>query len=178
MEQALIGAVLACGAKNAAVIAMEEVSFEPSFREACAANYCGHYGKSWMCPPDVGEIDQLIARARLYRRALVYHTVGELEDSFDYENMQAAKRRHAALDQRVRGEFRRMGPAADFLQLGGHCSLCPRCAREDDLPCRHPQDAISELSAYGVNVTLLAQSAGIPYAAGPNTVTYFSAIFY
>ena len=43
-------------------------------------------------------------------------------------------------------------------------------------PCRFPEKAIGSLEAYGVNVSLLAQTAGMRYINGQNTVTYFGAI--
>ena len=45
-----------------AQIETREILFSPSFRAACEQNACGFSGACWMCPPDVGEIDQLIAR--------------------------------------------------------------------------------------------------------------------
>ena len=42
------------------------------------------YGKCYMCPPDVGDIDVLVKEARTYKYALVYQTVSKLDDSFDF----------------------------------------------------------------------------------------------
>jgi len=55
--------------------------------------------------------------------------------------------------------------------------VCPVCGKRTGEPCRHPQQAISSLEAYGVNVSLLAQAAGMRYTNGQNTVTYFGAVF-
>lgn len=52
--EAAVRRVLELGAKNAAVVPMENVRFEKEFRNLCASNACGMYGKSWMCPPDIG----------------------------------------------------------------------------------------------------------------------------
>ena len=57
------------------------------------------------------------------------------------------------------------------------CRVCPVCGKRTGEPCRHPQQAISSLEAYGVNVSLLAQAAGMRYTNGQNTVTYFGAVF-
>ena len=37
-----------------ALITMDEVVFEPSFRPYCEQNLCGKYGANYSCPPDCG----------------------------------------------------------------------------------------------------------------------------
>ena len=52
------------GADKAASVSVRDIPFDPSFRELCRQNACGQYGKSWMCPPHIGDIRELIARAQ------------------------------------------------------------------------------------------------------------------
>ena len=78
------------GAFKAEVIGLENFTFDPAFREMCKANLCGNYGLCWTCPPDVGDISQLIAEAKTYNWGLVYQTVNKLEDSYDFEGMMEA----------------------------------------------------------------------------------------
>ena len=54
------------GADHVGLVPVEEISFEPAFRALCEQNACGMYGRSWMCPPEVGEIHALIAQAQQY----------------------------------------------------------------------------------------------------------------
>ena len=63
------------GAFNAGITSVAKIPFERELRKACEANYCGHYGKNWTCPPMLGDIDELIA-GRQYETALLYQTVG------------------------------------------------------------------------------------------------------
>lgn len=98
----LINKVMDLGAKNAALIPIEEISFEPAFRDACMQNFCGMYGRCWMCPPDVGPVEVLISSAQQYKYALVFQTVFPLEDSYDIEGMLAAGKRHNNLIQTLR----------------------------------------------------------------------------
>ena len=69
------------GAFRASVIPVSDIETDASFRDMCAANVCGNYGRNWMCPPDAGEIHDLMAALRSYSYALVNQTVSELEDS-------------------------------------------------------------------------------------------------
>ena len=101
-RETLIRAALDVGAAKAAVIDQNQIVYSETFRDMCAQNSCGMYGRCYMCPPDIGPIDRLMAEAQAYPRALLYQTIGELEDSFDIEGMQEAKKRHNQLSQRLR----------------------------------------------------------------------------
>ena len=176
--EAAVRRVLELGAKNAAVVPMENVRFEKEFRNLCASNACGMYGKSWMCPPDIGEPDELIAQAKRYRYMLVYQTIGELEDSYDFEGMMEAGQKMNDLTRQIRKEMTDLfGP--DALQLGaGGCRMCPVCAKRENQPCRHTEQALSSLEAYCIAVSELAEAAGMRYINGPDTVTYFGAVLF
>ena len=97
----LLEQVRGLGAYRAELIDVEKIRFDRAFRELCEQNACGNYGQCWMCPPDAGDIDELIAEAGSYRRALVYQTVGKLEDSYDFEGMMEAARVHGELSRRL-----------------------------------------------------------------------------
>lgn len=174
----LTASARACGADRAAVIPGSEVVTDPVFREMCAANACGVYGRCWTCPPDVGEIGELIASLAAYDSVLVYQTVSPLEDSFDFEGMTEARHRHYGVSRALDDALRADAPAR-LLHLGaGGCGVCEVCAKRTNEPCRYPDRALASLEAYGVNVSALAKAAGMRYINGQNTVTYFGAVFF
>lgn len=176
--QKLCAAALALGAYKAADIAVADIPFDRSFRSLCESNACGNYGKSWMCAPDVGDIDDLIAYGKSFDRALVFQTVGELEDSYDFEGMMAAGQHMNDLSQAIAVEFKPL-PFSKWLLLGaGGCRVCPVCAKRTDEPCRFPDQAMASLETYGIAVSQLAELCGMNYINGQNTVTYFGAFFY
>lgn len=165
------------GADKAASVSVRDIPFDPSFRELCRQNACGQYGKSWMCPPHIGDIRELIARAQTYQNAVLYQIVRPLEDSFDFEGMMAA----AHEINRISLHLRRMlsAAASEALVLAaGACLLCERCTLPDGEPCRFPQLAAPSLEAYGVDVSRLCAACGLPYVNGANTVTYFGAVLF
>ena len=175
-HEELLREILALGADKAGAVPVEEVDFERSFRSLCGSNACGMYGRSWMCPPHVGKVEDLIAQAKAYRTALVYQIVDTLEDSYDFEGMMAAGQRMNRLTAAVRRKFRELGLENCLFLGAGGCRICPKCAKQDDEPCRHPDLAMSSLEAYGINVSVLAPQAGMKYINGANTVTYFGAV--
>ncbi|NLD88303.1 MAG: DUF2284 domain-containing protein [Clostridiales bacterium] len=178
MKTDLLDFALSLGASNASFVAVSDVVFDTSFREACERNACGKYGKFYTCPPDVGAIEDLISRAKEYLQAFVFQTISPLEDSFDIEGMLESGQRHNKLSRDVFAFAKEHIKNALCLSSGGCGGLCENCAKLTSEPCRYPHLASSSLSAYGINVSLLAKAAGMKYNNGVNTVTYFSAIFF
>lgn len=175
-HEELLQQILALGADKVGAVPVAEIDFEPSFRSLCESNACGMYGCSWMCPPHVGKVEDLIAQAKGYQTALVYQIVDTLEDSYDFEGMMAAGERMNRLTAAVRRKFEELGLKNCLFLGAGGCRICPKCAKQDDEPCRYPDLAMSSLEAYGVNVSVLAPQAGMKYINGVNTVTYFGAV--
>lgn len=169
---------LSHGAYRAKVIEAREIPRDKIFREICASNACGMYGRCYMCPPDVGEIDELMERVDTYDYALVYQTVDILLDSFDFEGMVEAKKHVFPITKALCDLLASVGIGAP-LRLGvGGCGLCEVCAKRTGEPCRAPELAMPSLEAYGVNVNELAKACDMKYINGQNTVTYFGAVLF
>ena len=167
---------LALGATNAGWLPTSKIPFDPVLRKACEANTCGSYGKTYACPPHVGEVDALIARAKAYDGFLLYQTVGLLEDSFDVEGMAEAGKRHKTLTRALHDAL--YGKLPGLLMLsGGGCTLCAACGATSGEPCRFPDKVIPSISCYCIEVSKAAAYAGLKYHSGANTVTFFGGVF-
>lgn len=177
-SEAMQDLALSLGARRAGTVEVAQISFQPSFRTLCAQNACGMYGRNWMCPPHVGEVEELIARARRFRHILVYQTVTALEDSYDIEGMLAAGEAMNRLTLRLRERLDQLEAGARLHLGAGGCRMCSRCAKLEGRPCPFPDRALASLEAYGMDVTALAALTGMPYINGPNTVTYFGAVLW
>ena len=174
----MAGLALSLGAFRAAVIPVSAVETDASFRDLCAANVCGNYGRNWMCPPDAGDIHELIASLRTYTYVLVYQTVTELEDSYDFEGMMDAGAAHNRLMISLREKLNAEHlPRVLHLGAGG-CRMCEVCTKRTGDLCRHPDLAVASLETYGINVSGLAPAAGMKYINGKDTVTYFGAALF
>lgn len=169
---------LSLGFDHAQLITRDQISLSRTFRDQCAANACGVYGKCWMCPPDIGDIDSLMEEVRQYPAGLLYQSIHQLEDSFDFEGMQEGGRRHSENSRLLDDALRKEGYAG-FLHLSkGGCGVCSPCAKAAGQPCRFPEKALSSLEAYGVNVSATAKNAAMKYINGVNTVTYFGLVLF
>ena len=155
------------------------VSFSPQVREMCAQNKCGSYGKSWTCPPALNPIEELQARLAPYDRFMLFDRVYSVKSNLDWDGMMDAGREFQTRVNKLRKRLHKLAPDFDFQILGaGHCQLCQPCTYQDKEPCRHPQEAVYSLEAYGIDVVQAMKQAGLKYYNGKNTVTYICGVFY
>lgn len=155
-----------------ALIDMDAVVFEPSFRPYCEQNLCGKYGANYSCPPDCGAPAEMEARLRRYARALVFQTKWDIDDWYDDAQIKRAKKAHNSAMLRVIEKLRRRG--LNGMMAGASCcNLCDRCAILDHQPCLYPELQFSCLSAYCVYVKKLADACGMEYACKDGRLAFF-----
>ena len=177
MVDTIVNIALECGARNAQYLPGSTVVTDPVFRKICEGNACGKFNRCYMCPPDIGPVEQLMAEIKKYSHAVLYQTIGTLEDSFDFEGMMEAGKHHNLCSQAIRKKLEAILP--NHLHLtGGGCHLCDRCAKLDDQPCRHPLEAMTSLEGYGIDVYRTSQATSLKYINGKGTVTYFGIILF
>ena len=176
-ETALFDKLTSLGVNQYGQIDVSAIPFKEEVRKMCEANSCGKYGTNWQCPPAVGEVSALRERVLSYPNAVLFNTVGALEDSFDFEGMMEAGAKHGEITGEINRFLRENN--ADFLLLGaGGCTKCKPCAYLSGKPCVKPEEAIASVEACGIFVVDLCRMSGFKYINGENTVTYFSLILY
>lgn len=167
---------LECGFTKTASLDPSKIVTRSEVRDACAEDKCDSYGKNWACPPFCGSLADCADRIRGCGRGIIMQTTGALEDEFDYEGMLRLGREHekhiadfaAAVLAEHEGEPARPRP----LILGaGPCRVCESC-RCPQAPCRFPQRMTSSMEAFGMVVSDVCASCGIPYYYGKGTLTY------
>lgn len=177
-HEELVQLALQAGAAKAVIIPQEKIVLSAVFRDICASNTCGGYGKCWMCPPDIGPVEELMKQVQRYSFGLLYQTIGQLEDSFDLEGINEATRVHTRTSQKLQ-QLIAPRMEEEFLHLScGGCHLCERCAKQDDQPCRQPDRALSSMEGYGIDVYNTTKGTGLKYINGPDTVTYFGMVLF
>lgn len=176
-HQMLVSIALDAGAGKAAVLHARDICLNADFRRICQSNACGMYDSCWMCPPEVGSIEACMDQVKQYEYGLLYQSVSDIDDSFDIEGMTAAGQQHAWLSQRI--EAFMMPVLGKHLHLTcGACRLCDTCAKRSGLPCRKPEQALSSMEAFGIDVYNTCKSTDLKYINGQNTVTYFGIVLF
>jgi len=167
------------GVSNVGLISTADVVFEPELIKLCEANACGRYGAVYTCPPHVGETEKLIETLKKFKTAVIWQNISPLEDSYDFEGMMEAQEGHVEMTQEIAQTlYDEFGRENIIVLSAGGCSVCEECAVLTNVPCRFPGKALASLEAYGINVSKLAEIAGMKYINGVNTVTYFSGAFF
>ena len=164
---------------HASLIQAAKIPFSEDFRKLCEQNSCGSYDKNWMCPPAVGKISDLIRRVLSFKQGLMFQTVHQLEDSYDWEGMQEGQANHEKVFGKLLEHVKNKDIFTQILPLSaGPCMYCGKCAYLTGKKCFFPDKAVSSMEAYGIDVMNLLKKYEIPYSNGPNTVSYVGLILF
>ncbi|NLX93471.1 MAG: DUF2284 domain-containing protein [Clostridiales bacterium] len=170
--KALIEEALAAGFSQAGELNCEALEFMPEVRDMCAADRCHNYAKNWACPPGCGSIVDAAKKASLYSSGIIVQTIGRLEDDFDWDSIQAAGAKHNETFKNFTAFLRKRTP--NILPMGsGPCTVCTTCTYPD-APCRFPDLVMPSMEAYGLFVSNVCTSSGVPYNNGPQSITFTS----
>jgi len=146
------------------------INLKMEVRQMCEA--CRRYDKCWSCPPGCGTLEEHAERVAAYHSGILVQTVGELEDSMDYEAMMDTEKAHKEHFLAMYAELAKEYPG--MLALGaGSCTQCKTCTYPD-APCRFPEKMVSSMEAYGMVVTEVCQANNMKYNYGPCTIAYTS----
>ncbi|WP_343029912.1 DUF2284 domain-containing protein [Alkalibaculum sporogenes] len=154
----------------------KDVIFSDEVRMICEKNGCGMYGTSWACPPAVDSIQRCKEQCLHYEHAFMFTTATVVKNSYDIQGWIDARREHEKLTDDVAKIFRSYYNNCLILSTEG-CSVCKVCTYPNN-PCRFPNSMYPATESYGILVMQQAQVCNIKYNNGPNTVTYFSMIFF
>ncbi|MPM04907.1 hypothetical protein SDC9_51188 [bioreactor metagenome] len=154
----------------------ENIVFSNEVRNMCEKNTCRMYGTTWACPPAVGTVEWCKVRCNEYENVFIFTTMYHLKDMYDIEEWKNDRIMHKRVSDKVAKIFRSKYPEALVLSAEG-CTVCKTCTYPDK-PCRFPERMHPATEGYGILVTESAKVCGIKYNNGPETLTYFSMIFY
>ena len=154
----------------------QKIEFAQRIRWICQ-HECPMYGKSWACPPGVGEVNACEAKCKSYVNCLLISTIAEVSDIASLEETLATRPDHEAVTGAVRDLMRAQGIEPYILSTEA-CAACDRCAILDGQPCRRPDRMHPCLESHGINILPTLEELGIPFQYGKNVVTWISLLFY
>lgn len=153
-----------------------ELEFSQRIRHICRTE-CPMYGKTWACPPAVGEVPECEKKCLAYNRCLLIGTITEVQDLADITETLATRPEHEKLTNQVRDLFREQGVAPYILSTEA-CAICERCAYLDGLPCRLPGKMHPCVESHGINLIPTLERCGLEFQYGGNVVTWYSLLFF
>ena len=154
----------------------QSIEFSERIRWICQ-HECPMYGKSWACPPGVGEVAACSAKCKSYTSCLMIGTITEIEDIANMEQALRTRPEHEAITNRVRQMFRDQGVEPYILSTEA-CAVCERCAILDGLPCRMPGRMHPCVESHGINLIPTLEENGLNFQYGDNIVTWYSLLFF
>ena len=166
----LISLAKSCGFTESSPLDVSRLEFLQSVRDMCNSEQCPRYGKTWSCPPEAPSLDEMREKVKSYARGILVQTVGQLEDSYDWDGIQDAAKSQSAsfgmLWEALDPRYPRLFPMGT-----GGCSKCEKCTYPDE-PCRFPDRMAYSMEACGLYVSKVCTDNGAKYNNGPNTITY------
>lgn len=154
----------------------QSLEFSDRIRWICE-HECPMYGKSWACPPGVGEVSACSQKCKSYNSCLMVGTITEVDDIADIKTALQTRPEHEAITNLVRAMFREQGVEPYILSTEA-CAVCERCAILDGLPCRLPGRMHPCVESHGINILPLIEELGLTFQYGENVVTWFSLLLY
>ena len=94
-----------------------------------------------------------------HKNCLMIATVTEVPDIADITQTLATRTDHEDITNQVGGFFREQGVEPYILSTES-CAICPRCAIEDGLPCRHPERMHPCVESQGINIIPTLERCG------------------
>lgn len=154
----------------------KELDFSERIRYICQYE-CPMYGRSWACPPGVGEVSACEKRCKSYGSCLLVGTITEVEDVADINACLATRGPHEEVTNQVRDIMRQLG-VEPFILSSEACAACERCAILDGKPCRFPERMHPCVESHGIVLTTTLDALGLEFQYGGNIVTWYSLLFF
>jgi len=170
-DRELTALALSQGFAEAVVFDAARLEPQERIRALCSPEKCRFYGRTWHCPPHCGTLEEMKRRLRSFSKALLLTRRYEV-DLRDREALEALSAAQTAAADRVADLL----PDSLRLSVGG-CRLCESCTCPD-APCRLPLPRRGSVSAYGIDVTALCRSLGVPFAFEEGKVVYVSLVLW
>lgn len=158
-----------------AILPTENVTFSERVRTICTSE-CERYGKSWSCPPAVGSVGACKEKCNSYGQVLVFSTVAEAVEAYDFASRLATKKEHEQITCQIEAAMKKQGYHVLTLSSDS-CAICDSCAYPSE-SCRHVDQMHPCIESYGIVVTPLLEELQFDYYLSENIILWFSMIFF
>ena len=165
-----------CGFTHYAPLDVSTLEFLQEIRDMCNPDQCRNYNKSWSCPPACAPLEDISERAKKYSGGIIVQTVGDLEDSLDWDGIMETGAQHKENFGKMREELSKKHPGS--MAMGaGKCELCEICTYPDE-PCRFPDKMETSMEASGLFVSKVCTDNDLKYNYGPENIAFTSCFLF
>ena len=167
----LVEQALSEGFSNAAWLENLEIECEAGLRAYCNPEGCPRHGNNWVCPPGCGSLEECALKVSRFNKGILLQSISEINpETVDYAEL---NREHNFRLQRFLESH--INKQTEVLALtSGGCVFCDTCAYPN--ACIQPSLRMNSLSAYGIDVGKLCETAELPYAFRPDRVYYIALV--
>ncbi len=152
------------------------LTFSDRIRYICQ-HECPMYGKTWACPPGVGEVCDCKAKCNAFSSCLMIGTITETADIADIAATLATRGDHEAITNEIGALLKEAGYPPYILSTEA-CAECEKCAILDGQPCRKPDRMHPCIESHGIVLTDTLEELGFEFQYGDNMVTWYSLLFF
>ena len=165
-----------CGFTHSSPLDISKLEFLEEVRAMCNAKQCDRYDTSWSCPPACASLEEMRERVQAYSDGILVQTVGDLEDSYDWEGIMEAGARHKANFGCMWDALEKQHPSV-FAMGAGACMLCKSCTYPAE-PCRFPKRMSASMEACGLFVSKVCTDNGLAYNYGQDKIAFTSCFLF
>jgi len=161
-----------CGFTHYGRLDISTLEFMKEVRDMCNPKQCRNYDKSWSCPPACASLDEMRERVKKYNTGILIQTIGDLDDSLDWDSIMDAGARHKENFGKLREKLSKKHPS--LLAMGaGECKVCETCTYPDE-PCRYPDKMEISMEACGLLVSKVCKDNDLEYNYGLDKIAFIS----
>ena len=154
----------------------KELTFSDRIRYICE-HECPMYGKTWACPPGVGEVADCQKKCTAYNSCLIIGTITETADIANIEATLSTRGDHEAITNEIGALLAEEGYSPYILSTEA-CAECERCAILGGQPCRKPERMHPCIESQGIVLTDTLEALGYEFQYGDNMVTWYSLLLF
>jgi predicted metal-binding protein len=151
---------------------------EQRIRDFCIDNRCGNFNAHYMCPPQIGPLEQIEAQLRTFKRGVILQYSKSLDVEHDQAGLKQSKRKFHEMILQLEVCLKEKGILQPRALIGGSCELCDTCYTVTNEPCPYPEKARTSLVALGIDVISLLDRLGLDSGFHPDKITWTGCILF
>ena len=147
-------------------------------RDLCSEDKCANFGKHYMCPPNVGTIEEHKDRLKKYRNGILLQYSKPLDVNNDRGGIKKTKVDFHRKILQLEDFLENKGMEGVWGMIGGSCGLCDQCQARFSRPCPYPDKARMSLESIAIDVLALLDKNGLDSKFYPDRIIWTGCVLF